>query len=61
MNKFNDDLLDILVCPGTRTRLRYDLEKNMLASDAAQVFYPIQSSVPILILAEAIPFDDNNE
>ena len=31
--EFNYDLLKILVCPKTRTRLRYDAEKHELISD----------------------------
>lgn len=45
-------LLDILVCPVTRTRLRYDEAAQELISDEADVAYPIREGVPVM-LAEA--------
>ena len=46
-------LLEILVCPVTKTTLRYDAEKAELISDAAKLAYPIRDGVPIMIPAEA--------
>ena len=52
-NEFNYDLLEILVCPKTRTRLRYDSEKHELVSDSAGLAFKITDGVPILLLDEA--------
>ena len=52
-NEFNYDLLEILVCPKTRTRLRYDSEKHELISDGAGLAFKIKDGVPILLLDEA--------
>ncbi len=46
-------LLEILVCPLTRTTLHYDREKNELVSKAAGLAYPIRGGVPIMLQSEA--------
>ena len=46
-------LLDILVCPVTRTRLRYDEAAQELISDAAGLAYPIRDGVPVMLPEEA--------
>ena len=51
--EFNYDLLKILVCPKTRTRLRYDAEKHELISDGAGLAFRIKDGVPIMLLEEA--------
>jgi len=42
-----------LVCPKTRTRLRYDSEKHELISDKAGLAFRIKDGVPIMLLEEA--------
>ncbi|MEM1285555.1 MAG: Trm112 family protein [Pseudomonadota bacterium] len=46
-------LLDILVCPVTKTVLHYDHEAQELISYAAKVAYPIRDSIPIMLIEEA--------
>jgi uncharacterized protein len=46
-------LLEILVCPLTKSRLIYDREKQELISKQAGVAYPIRSGVPIMLPGEA--------
>lgn len=46
-------MLETLVCPVTKTTLRYDAEKAELISDTAKLAYPIRDGVPIMIPAEA--------
>ena len=46
-------LLERLVCPATRTRLRYDAERQELVSDEAGLAYPIRDGVPVLLAEEA--------
>ena len=48
-----ESLLDILVCPLTRTKLRYDDARQELVSDAAGLAFPIRDGVPILRVEEA--------
>ena len=50
-------LLDILVCPVTRTKLRYDEAAQELISDAAGLAYPIRDGVPVMLVEEARPTD----
>jgi uncharacterized protein YbaR (Trm112 family) len=50
-------LLDILVCPLTRTRLRWDAEAQELVSEAAGLAYPVRDGVPVLLADEARVLD----
>jgi uncharacterized protein YbaR (Trm112 family) len=43
-------LLERLVCPATRTPLRYDAERQELVSDEAKVAYPVRDGVPVLLV-----------
>jgi uncharacterized protein YbaR (Trm112 family) len=46
-------LLERLVCPVTRTPLRYDAAMTELVSDEAGLAYPIRDGVPVLIVEAA--------
>ncbi len=46
-------LLEILVCPLTKTTLEYDAEKQELISRAAKLAYPIRDGIPIMLPEEA--------
>ncbi len=46
-------LLEVLVCPQTRTPLRYDREKQELISETARLAYPVRDGVPIMLIDEA--------
>jgi uncharacterized protein YbaR (Trm112 family) len=46
-------LLDVLVCPMTKTTLVYDRERQELVSKAAGLAYPIRSGIPIMRPDEA--------
>ncbi|RHW17666.1 Trm112 family protein [Sphingomonas gilva] len=46
-------LLEILVCPATRTRLRYDEAAQRLVSDEAGLAYPVIEGVPVMLMEEA--------
>jgi uncharacterized protein YbaR (Trm112 family) len=48
-------LLEKLVCPVTRTKLRYDAEAQELVSEAAGLAYPIRGGVPVMLVEEARP------
>ena len=50
-------LLDLLVCPLTKTRLRLDGEAGELVSEAAKLAYPIRGGVPIMLPSEARSLD----
>ena len=50
-------LLEILVCPLTKTTLTYDRERNELISKAAGLAYPIRDGIPIMLPDEARKLD----
>ena len=50
-------LLEILVCPLTKTTLEYDAERQELISRAAKLAYPIRDGIPIMLPDEARPID----
>ncbi|MBV6657656.1 MAG: Trm112 family protein [Devosiaceae bacterium] len=51
-------LLDMLVCPVTKSVLHYDHDRQELVSFAAKVAYPIRDSIPIMLIEEARELDD---
>ena len=50
-------LLEILVCPLTKTTLEYDAERQELISQAAKLAYPIRDGIPIMLADEARPLE----
>ncbi len=52
-NSVDPKLLEILVCPLTKSRLEYDAEKQELISRAAKLAYPIRDGIPIMLPEEA--------
>ncbi len=51
-------LLEILVCPITKSTLRYDRERQELISDKAGLAFPIRDGIPIMLADEARQLDD---
>jgi uncharacterized protein YbaR (Trm112 family) len=51
-------LLEILVCPLTKTALVYDEARQELISRAARLAYPIRDGIPIMLQDEARPLDE---
>ncbi|HEX8482188.1 MAG TPA: Trm112 family protein [Allosphingosinicella sp.] len=51
----NPELLALLVCPVTRTPLKWDPERQELVSEAAAVAYPVRDGVPVMLIEEARP------
>ena len=50
-------LLEILVCPLTKTTLEYDAQRHELISRAARLAYPIRDGIPIMLPEEARPLE----
>lgn len=46
-------LLDILVCPVTKSTLEYDAAANELISRQAGLAFPIRDGLPIMLVDEA--------
>ncbi len=53
-------LLDLLVCPLTKGPLRYDRERQELISEQAGLAYPIRDGIPIMLVDEARPIDEED-
>ena len=51
-------LLEILVCPLTKTTLEYDAERQELISRAARLAFPIRNGIPIMLEEEARALED---
>ncbi|MFW0776903.1 MAG: Trm112 family protein [Rickettsiales bacterium] len=50
-------LLELLVCPVTKTTLRYDKEKQELISEKAKLAFPIRDGIPVMLVEEARKLD----
>lgn len=46
-------LLEILVCPLTKSTLEYDAQANELISRQAGLAFPIRDGLPIMLVEEA--------
>jgi uncharacterized protein len=57
-NRIDPRLLEILVCPRTKTSLLYDQDRQELISRAASLAYPIRDGIPIMLEEEARQLDD---
>ena len=53
-------LLEILVCPLTKTTLEYDAARQELVSRAAKLAYPIRDGIPIMLPEEARRLDEQH-
>ncbi|NCT41245.1 MAG: Trm112 family protein [Alphaproteobacteria bacterium] len=53
MTQIDPKLLEILVCPLTKTTLRYDKDAGELISDQAKLAYPIRDGIPVMLVDEA--------
>ena len=52
-------LLEILVCPLTKGTLSYDQKADELISEQAKLAFPIRDGIPIMLVDEARPLDDD--
>lgn len=52
-------MLELLICPLTKTALTYDEARQELISRAARLAYPIRDGIPVMMPDEARPLDDD--
>jgi uncharacterized protein YbaR (Trm112 family) len=57
LTRIDPRLLEILVCPLTKTTLEYDRARQELISRSAKLAYPIRDGIPIMLPEEARKFD----
>jgi uncharacterized protein YbaR (Trm112 family) len=55
--RIDPKLLEILVCPLTKTTLEYDAAAQELISRAAKLAFPIRDGIPIMLPEEARPVE----
>ena len=53
-------LIEMLVCPLTRTPLHYDVARQELVSRAARLAYPIRGGIPIMLASQARQLEDGD-
>ena len=53
MQKIDDKLLDIIICPVSGGELIFDEDNNELISEDASLAYPVRDGIPILLESEA--------
>ena len=49
----NPRVLELLVCPLTKTTLHYDRDAQELVSEQAGLAFPVRGGIPILLVEEA--------
>ena len=59
-NEVDPKLLDVLVCPLSKTPLIYDKKANELISKSAGLAFPIRNGVPILLIDEARQLEETD-
>ena len=59
VSRIDPRLLEILVCPLTKTTLEYDAAAQELISRVGRLAYPIRDGIPIMLPEEARPLDDD--
>jgi uncharacterized protein len=57
ISRIDPRLLEILVCPLTKTTLDYDAARQELISRTARLAYPIRDGIPIMLPEEARPLE----
>jgi len=58
--RIDTKLLEILVCPLTKTTLQYDAAAQELISRAAGLAYPIRNGVPLMTVESARRLEDSS-
>ncbi|MGX9352857.1 Trm112 family protein [Shimia sp. W99] len=55
--EFDRRMLEALICPQTRTTLKYDAAAQELISKAAGLAFPIRNGIPVMLIDEARVLD----
>jgi uncharacterized protein YbaR (Trm112 family) len=56
-SRIDPRLLEVLVCPLSKSTLEYDRERQELISRVARLAYPIRDGIPIMVPDEARPLE----
>lgn len=55
------ELLEILICPKCRGKLRYNAEPEALICDSCRLVFSVREDIPVMLLDEATSLDDFNK
>ncbi len=61
MAQIDKKFLEILVCPVTKSQLRYNSEANELISDRAGLAFPIRDGIPVMLVEEAREIEEHEK
>jgi uncharacterized protein YbaR (Trm112 family) len=50
---FNKNLLEILICPQCRGKVRFDEKSNGIICDQCKLLYEIKDNIPVMLVEEA--------
>ena len=53
------ELLEILVCPLCKTPVKLTADEQGLKCGTCRRVYPIRGDIPIMLIDEAIPYDES--
>jgi len=53
------ELLDIIACPKCKCPVRLNEKKNGLICETCQLIYEIRDDIPIMLIDEATPLDQD--
>ena len=53
MTVLDKKLLNILICPVSKSALKYDHENNELISEESGLAYPVRDGIPVMLPDEA--------
>ena len=61
MAQIDKKFLEILVCPVTKSQLRYNNEAHELISDRAGLAFPIKDGIPVMLVEEARELEEREK
>ena len=53
----NSEFFSTIVCPITKTNLKFNSDTEELVSEAASLAFPVKNGIPILLIDEARKID----
>ncbi|MBU0516684.1 MAG: Trm112 family protein [Proteobacteria bacterium] len=56
----NQELLDILACPKCKESVRLTEDQAALVCDKCRLAYPIKDDIPVMLIDEAKPLDQQD-
>ncbi len=61
MSAISQELLDILACPKCKNEVYFKENEDVLICKRCKLIYEIRDGIPIMLIDEAKPFDENED